>query len=146
MLPTDISASKVEQHNWNKRLLGAIEHTLTLTRELLTSDWLSFPSPDHSGYSTQRHKELKRIRQIFVPDLVMRLHERLMSNHKRFPRLLQAALDMCTLVAAQEHHVYEEFIGRDSDASRLINYLDHVREASMAALAAGSSDPFRAAV
>lgn len=93
---------------------------------------------------TQRHKELKRIRQIFVPDLVMRMHERLTSNHTRFPRLLQAALDMCTLVAAQEHHVYEEFIGRDADASRLVNYLDHVREASMAALAAGSSDPFRA--
>lgn len=137
------TASKVEQHAWAKKLLGATQLTLELTQDLLTSHWLDYPS-DRSAYSTQRRKELKRIRQIFIPDLVMRVHERLMAYHTRFPQLLQAALDLCSLVADEKHKVYSEFIGRDQDTYRLTNYLDHVREASMAALAGGSADPFRA--
>lgn len=137
------TASKVEQHAWAKRLLSGIEHVADLTRDLLSSHWLAFHL-DRSDYNRTRRQELRRIRQIFVPDLVMRLHTLLVEHHTRFPQLLQAALDMCVLVASQEHGVYEEFIGRDADASRLVAYLDHVREASMSALAAGSADPFRA--
>ncbi|BEI86919.1 hypothetical protein CcaverHIS002_0702650 [Cutaneotrichosporon cavernicola] len=142
--PPKETASKVEQHAWSKRLLSAIERVADLTRNLLTSSWLAFPIADNGKQGNARRRELRRIRQIFVPDLVMRLHTLLVEHHTRFPQLLQDALDMTVLVASQEYHVYEEFIGRDTDASRLVAYLDHVREASMSALAAGSSDPFHA--
>jgi nuclear pore complex protein Nup107 len=138
------TASKVELHAWAKRLLASIEHVADLTRDLLTSRWLAFPIAATGKQASARRRELRRIRQIFVPDLVMRLHVLLVEHHTRFPQLLQAALDMTVLVASQEHGVYEEFIGRDADASRLVAYLEHVREASMSALAAGSADPFRA--
>ncbi|CAK9782366.1 hypothetical protein CC85DRAFT_282412 [Cutaneotrichosporon oleaginosum] len=138
------TASKIEQHAWAKRLLASIQHVADLTRDLLTSHWLAFTVMDTGKRGSARRRELRRIRQIFVADLVMRLHVLLMEHHRRFPQLLQDALDLTVLVADQEHAVYEEFIGRDADASRLIAYLEHVREASMSALAAGSSNPFRA--
>lgn len=93
---------------------------------------------------SQRRKELARIRQIFVPDLVLRLHNRLVDNRELFPALLQRALDMTKLVAAEDYHVYEEFLGSDDKPYRLVAYLDRVREASMAALQSGSPDPFKA--
>lgn len=136
------TASKADQNAWSKRLLGAIEKTLVETKLLLTADWLRFHVPS-SAYGSQRRKELRRIRQIFIPDLVMRLHTLLFENRKRFPQLLQEALDLTKVVAAEDYHVYEEFLGRDNVATRLIAYLNSVRAASMAALQGGSTDAFR---
>ncbi|RSH80942.1 Nucleoporin nup84 [Apiotrichum porosum] len=138
------TATKVDQHNWRKRLLSAIEKTHDQTRALLTSGWLRFHISSRTTYSSQRRKELARIRQIFVPDLVLRLHNRLVDNRELFPALLQRALDMTKLVAAEDYHVYEEFLGSDDKPYRLVAYLDRVREASMAALQSGSPDPFKA--
>lgn len=148
------SAPKADQNGWRKRLLAAIEKTIVQTKLLLTADWLRFHVSSATAYGerstkmlltpgSQRKKELRRIRQIFVPDLVMRLHKRLVDDRHRFPQLLQEALDLTKIVASEEYHVYEEFLGRDNRPYRLYSYLDHVREASMFALEGGSTDPFR---
>ncbi|KAL1412723.1 Nucleoporin nup84 [Vanrija albida] len=140
------TATKVEQLNWRKRLFSVIEQVNSDTRDLLISDWLNFPVQSRSTYSTQRRKELRRIRQIFIPDLVLRLHAQLMDNKQLFPQLLQTAIDMTKLVADEEHKVYVEFLGQDNKPYRLVAYLDRVREASMAVLEGGSSNPIVAAV
>ncbi len=93
---------------------------------------------------SQRRKELRRIRQIFIPDLILRLHNLLMSQRHHFPALLQQALDLTKIVAAEENHVYEEFLGRDENPYRLIAYLERMREASLAALEGGSGNAFLA--
>lgn len=140
------TTAKVEQLNWRKRLFQVIDQVNGDTRELLISDWLNFPIQSRSTYSTQRRKELRRIRQIFIPDLVLRLHAQLMDNRGLFPQLLQTALDMTKLVADEQHKVYVEFLGQDNKPYRLVAYLDRVRESSMAVLQGGSSNPIVAAV
>lgn len=132
------TATKVEQHAWCKALLAAVDRVDADTRSLLTSSWLRFPA------TGARRKELRRIRQIFIPDLVLRLHHRLVDNRGTLPdaRLLQRALDLTKLVAAEEYHVYDEFLGRDQNPFRLVAYLEQVREASLAALEDGGTDPF----
>ncbi|KAL7418442.1 Nucleoporin nup84 [Cryptotrichosporon argae] len=140
------TATKVEQFNWKKKLASALDVLHTETIDVLTSDWLRFPIRSKSENGSQRKKELSRIRQIFVPDLVLRLHARLMDNRVHFATLLQQAIDLSKLVAAEDNHVYEEFFSRATGPDRLAAYLDKAREASMAALEAGSRDPFRAPV
>ena len=67
-----------------------------------------------------------------------------MSQRHNFPVLLQQALDLTKIVAAEENHVYEAFLTREDHPYRLIAYLDRVRESSLAALEGGSDDPFLA--
>jgi nuclear pore complex protein Nup107 len=90
----------------------------------------------------QRTKELGRIRQIFIPDLVLRLHTLLMSQRHLSPSLLQSALDLTKVVATEENHVYSEFFTWSGEPYRLVAYLDRVREASLAALESGSGSAF----
>jgi nuclear pore complex protein Nup107 len=137
------TATKIDQAAWRKLLLSAVERVHADTVALLTSRWLRF-SVRADSRAADRRKELRRIRQIFVPDLVLRLHHVLVDNRARLPDapLLQRALDLTKLVAAEEHHVYDEFLGQDDRPFRLVAYLDRVREASLDALAAGSMSPF----
>lgn len=121
------------------------------TVHLLTNDWLQFTVPkseisksrplctvlkagtdDWSG--AQRKRELRRIRQIFIPDLIMRLHSLLLTHHQAFPVLLSKALDLTKTVASEDYGVYAEFLGQDNDTSRLASYLDKIREASLLSL------------
>lgn len=73
----------------------------------------------------------------------MRLHTLLMSQRQLFPHLLQQALDLSTIVAAEKYHVYEDFFGWDEgNPYRLIAYLERVREAGLASLQSGSGSAF----
>jgi nuclear pore complex protein Nup107 len=139
------TATKLEQHNWRKSLHTAIERTHRTTLDLLTSDWLRFDLvPIYQ--QQERSAELARIRQIFIPDLVLRLHSLLFTHRSLFPVLLQQALDLSKIVAAEDNHVYEEFLERDGEPYRLIAYLDKIREAGLAAVQSGSGSAFAVAV
>ena len=92
--------------------------------------------------ATQRSAELRRIRQIYIPDLVMRLHNLIVSQRHHSSSYLQRALDLSKIVAAEDNHVYEEFFGKEGSPYRLIAYLERVKEASLAVLETGSSNPF----
>ncbi|ORY33501.1 putative nuclear pore complex protein [Naematelia encephala] len=138
------TATKMEWHNWQKSLGIAIERTHNATIDLLISDWLRFHVSSRTENSTQRRKELGAIRQIFIPDLVLRLHTLLMSHASRFPQLKQQALDLTKVVAAEENHIYEEFFGwgQEQGAGRLVVYLEKVREAGLEALKTESGSAF----
>lgn len=82
---------------------------------------------------------MRRIRQIFIPDLVMRLHGLLMTHRPAFPVLLQKSLDLTKTVASEEYGVYAEFLGLENDTGRLVAYLEKVREASLISLELNSS-------
>lgn len=90
--------------------------------------------------ATQRMKELRRTRQIFIPDLILRLHNLLVTHSTMFPGLIQTALDLTKVVAQEDNHVYEEFFdtassnGENVGAGKLGVYLDRVREVAMIAL------------
>lgn len=94
---------------------------------------------------TRRRSELRRIRHIFIPDLVVRLHQLLFQTRSLFPSYvswpdksddsnLQRALDLTKLVADERLHIYEEFMGSRTQPVRLMRYLDLVRVAATALL------------
>ncbi|ORX40632.1 nuclear pore protein 84/107 [Kockovaella imperatae] len=133
------TATKTEHFNWRKSLITAIDKTENATVTLLTCDWFRFDLRAEQ----QRMKELERIRQIFVPDLTVRLHDLLVAHKAHQPILLQRALDLSKVVAAEEYHVYQEFFGRSGgDPYRLSAYLERIREASLEALKSGSGAAF----
>jgi len=65
-----------------------------------------------------------------------------MSQRHHFAHLLQQALDLTKIVAAEDNHVYEEFFGSDENPYKLVAYLERIREAGLAALEGGSGSAF----
>ena len=155
------TATKVEQHNWRKSLQAALDRVYRVTIELLTGDWLrlDFAIKDGVGTfaqvaesheltsATQRAAELRRVRQIFIPELVLRLHARLFAARNLFPIMLQHAMGIVKIVAEEQNHAYEEFLlsGTRHDAGKLGIYLSMVREVALATLETGSGSPFEIA-
>lgn len=73
--PSEEKSSKMEKHNWIKGLDGIIELTVTSMMELLQMDWLKFDIIELQDIHAERRKmELARIRQIYIPEIVFRLH------------------------------------------------------------------------
>lgn len=93
--------------------------------------------------AASRRAELARIRQLFIPDMVMRLHALFLSQHIHAPIFVQKALDLSKIVAEEDNHVYQEFFGKGSNPFRLIAYLEKLRDASLLSLEI-SGVPFRA--
>lgn len=96
------------------------------------------------------------LRQIYVPELIMRLHVALVDSRKLIPgyvsakaclgdliryRTVKLALELVNIVADSRHRLAEDFIG--DDKNRLRDYLGAVRSAVLAGLENGGSDPFR---
>ena len=68
------------------RAQGLVDETRERVVKLLTTDWL-VPEPDAGGATGDRRlRELTRIRQIYVPELVLRLHVLLLESRARIPQ------------------------------------------------------------
>jgi len=96
--------------------------------------------------ASYRQSELQRIRQIYIPELILRLHNLLISNSKHFPQYVETALDLTKVVAKDENALYADFFtpdnGRAGSAWKLELYLDKIREASLMLLARGGDSVF----
>ena len=148
------------------RAQGLVDETRERVVKLLTTDWL-VPEPDAGGATGDRRlRELTRIRQIYVPELVLRLHVLLLESRAQIPQCVAPpsplfsprltrcpprvaacrnaarALALATLVADSRYRLYEDFA---LNGHSLAVYLGAVRTAVLAALEHGGSDPFMAA-
>ncbi|KAJ7272963.1 nuclear pore protein 84/107 [Mycena rebaudengoi] len=108
--------------------------------KLLTSEWLVSDVEEGSG-ANQRRRELIRIRQIYIPELIIRLHFVLFASRVQFPENLKRALELANVVADSRYKLYDDFI--NEDGRRLGDYLGAVRQAILGGLEGGGSDPFR---
>lgn len=105
----------------------------------------------------QRRRELIRIRQIYIPELIIRLHFLLFTSRHRIPefvfllfipilsnlpiiRNLKHTLELVNIVADSRYKLYEDFV--NEDGRRLGDYLGAVRQAILGGLEGGGSDPF----
>ncbi|KAG2350867.1 hypothetical protein BDR05DRAFT_954995, partial [Suillus weaverae] len=97
--------------------------------------------PDETG--DRRFRELTRVRQIFVPELILRLHVMFYASreHVFVCRNLKRALELANIVADSMHKLYGNFL--HLDGRRLGEYLDAVSRATIAGLEGGGSDPFK---
>ncbi|KAG1743847.1 hypothetical protein EDB19DRAFT_1849782 [Suillus lakei] len=89
--------------------------------------------PDETG--DRRSRELARIRQIYIPELILRLHVMLHASREHVPD----ALELVNIVADSRDKLYDNFL--HIDGRRLGEYLNGVRRATIAGLEGGGSDP-----
>ncbi|KIY49632.1 hypothetical protein FISHEDRAFT_40657 [Fistulina hepatica ATCC 64428] len=158
----ECEASKVAQMSvdasqlWLQQYKTLIDAACDKVLELLTFEWLvtdvevpgggfmsmnDFPSK-LGNLGDQRRQELIRIRQIFIPELIIRLHNVLFASRIYMRTNLTRALKLSTIVADARYKLYEDFPVESGRG--LGDYLDAVRQCTLAGLQDyGGSDPFR---
>lgn len=132
-----------------------VDEAYEKTVKLFTTEWLVSDVSRVDG--DRRRRELIRVRQIFIPQLAIGLHNILYESRSQFPkcvkidqsrlvcliwffRNLTRTFELANIVADSKHKLYEDFaMGSD----RLREYLGHVRQAVLGGLEGGGSDPFR---
>ncbi|KAJ7582625.1 nuclear pore protein 84/107 [Mycena floridula] len=107
--------------------------------KLLKSEWLVTDVEQTGG--DQRRRELIRIRQIYIPELIIRLHVLLFTSRHRIPDNLRRVFDLVNIVADSRYKLYEDFV--NEEGRRLGDYLGAVRQAILGGLEGGGADPFR---
>lgn len=79
---------------------------------------------------------MQRIRAIYVPELILWLHNILLETRQFLPENLERCLDLANLVAGVDgSQLYEEFIR----SNKLEKFLREIRKSSTLALAAGNA-------
>ncbi|KAJ7771524.1 nuclear pore protein 84/107 [Mycena metata] len=124
---------------WLEDYRSLVDQAHDQITKLLTSEWLV--SDVEIGGGDRRRRELIRIRQIYVPELIIRLHFLLFASRTQFPENLKRALELANVVADSRYKLYEDFV--NEDGRRLGDYLGAVRQAILGGLEGGGSDPFR---
>jgi nuclear pore complex protein Nup107 len=132
--------SRNTQATWVKDYGDLVSSAREQILKLLTMDWLI--SETDPTATDRRGRELARIRQIFIPELILRLHGLLVSSRIHIPDNVRNALLLANVVADSRYMLFTEFAGENG--RRLREYLAAVRTAVLAGLEHGGSDPFRA--
>ncbi|KAF8900838.1 nuclear pore protein 84/107 [Gymnopilus junonius] len=141
-------ATREAKQVWLAEYRNLIDQAHDKILRLLTTEWLTaddFELSDPKTHSQiameQRANELGRIRQIFVPELVLRLHHLLYSSRRLIPENLKRALELANVVADARYNIYNDFTNKSGRT--LPEYLLMIRRAVLAGLESGGSDPFR---
>ncbi|KZP13590.1 hypothetical protein FIBSPDRAFT_797582 [Athelia psychrophila] len=132
--------SKDTKAAWLKDYVGLVDEAYEQITKLLTSEWLVNDTETPAG--DRRRRDLIRIRQIYIPELVIRLHLLLVSaRHIPGHAYLKRALELVNIVADSRYRVYDDFV--DQEGRKLGDYLAAVRDAILGGLEGGGSDPLR---
>jgi len=125
---------------WLKKYRGLIDEAYDQVVKLLTTEWL-VSDVDVVVEENRRRLELIRIRQIYVPELILRLHNMLFTSRHMIAENLKRALELVNIVADSRYKLYDDFKGVGGRS--LSDYLGAVRQAVLGGLENGGSDPFR---
>ena len=149
--------TKDAKEEWLREYTALVDETYEKTVKLFTTEWLVSDVSRVDG--DRRRRELIRVRQIFIPELVIRLHSILYKSRTRVPkcveinligfvlcltrlrRNLMRSFELANIVADSKHKLYEDFVG--GNGAKLGEYLGSVRQAVLGGLEGGGSDPFR---
>ncbi|TFK71838.1 hypothetical protein BDN72DRAFT_816969 [Pluteus cervinus] len=131
--------SKEARGAWLSDYRGLIESAREQIVKLLSSEWLVTDVETPGG--DRRRRELIRIRQIFIPELILRLHVLLFTSRHRIPENLKKAIDLVNVIADSRYKLYEDFVGQEG--RKLSDYLSAVKDAMVGGVEGGGSDPFR---
>jgi len=130
-------AQKMEALEWRKQYSITLDNVREACENLFTSGWLTAMEDE---YDERRSRETERIRQIYIPELVIRLHQELYVSRRLFPGNLRHIFRLTTIVADDRYTLYRDFVS--GGKNRLDEYLGTVRSAALAVLDDGSKDPF----
>ncbi|KAK0561797.1 Nucleoporin nup84 [Tilletia horrida] len=170
-----VGSTAAKKTEYASNLRAVIEGAERAFKELFEGDWLRFDVDEDvpDNYET-RLLDYKRIRQLFVPELIFSLHFMLFDSREIVPDALARALVLPNLVADGSHALWQDFISRPEDGggaeedethdaaptsiaaaggsggatktNRLPEYLEAVRQAELVSLDSLGPDPFRAAI
>ncbi|EDQ98148.1 uncharacterized protein LACBIDRAFT_309794 [Laccaria bicolor S238N-H82] len=133
--------NKDAKATWLDDYRSLIDQAHDQITRLLTTEWLVSDVENPGDELDERRKDLIRIRQIYIPELIIRLHFLLFDSRHFIPENLKRALQLANIVADSRYQLYEDFV--NEDGKRLGDYLGAVREAILGGLEGGGSDPFR---
>ncbi|KAK0213959.1 nuclear pore protein 84/107 [Armillaria fumosa] len=134
-----LQMSKETRTDWLEDYKSSINQAKVHIVKLLTSEWLV--SESDPSNADQRTKDLIRIRQIYIPELIIRLHYLLFNSRQLFPENMKQTLELVNIVADSRYKLYSDFA--NEDGRRLGDYLAAVRQGVLGGLEGGGSDPFR---
>ncbi|KAF6745641.1 nuclear pore complex protein [Ephemerocybe angulata] len=137
----DLPLSKDERAGWLSQYRNSIDQAHEQVTTLLTTEWL-VPNETEVKLADRRTRELLRIRQLYIPEIIFRLHFILINSRQWIPENLKRALKLADIVADSRYKLYDDFVKPDGP-ERLGKYLRAVKEAFVAGLEKGGSDPFR---
>ncbi|KAJ2416450.1 Nucleoporin nup84 [Coemansia sp. RSA 2530] len=100
---------------WKERAVQTTDHaTLMFRSRLIDIDWLSpqslciaVNSPSDNS-QTSRLEELARLRELYIPETVFRLHSILFDSRDILPQNLKRSLDLAQLVADESLGIYHQ--------------------------------------
>ncbi|KAK0568231.1 Nucleoporin nup84 [Tilletia horrida] len=156
-------SSTAKQTEFAGALSGAVDNAERAIKAVLEGDWLRFNlvGDEPENYAA-RTFEYKRIRQLFIPELVFSLHLMLFDSRDTVSDALARALTLPNLIADASHALWQDFIPAtrqvDVDpetsvevvkypvSNRLPEYLEAVRQAELVALDSLGPDPFQPAL
>jgi nuclear pore complex protein Nup107 len=137
--PAENAPSRLDKLNWTKALNGVVDDAQVVIRQVLEMDWIKLSLQTLDVQTGLRLEELTRIRRIYIPELVFRLHSMLYETSSILPQTLASVIQLPNLVADENHKLYLDFIAGDDN--RLPEYLEMVRIAEMSSLGQ-NPDPF----
>lgn len=137
--PSENAPSRLDRLNWTKALNGVVDDAQIMIKQVLEMDWIKFSLPILDLETDLRLQELTRIRRIYIPELVFRLHSMLYETGSVLSQTLSSLIRLPNLVADENHKLYLDFIA--GDENRLPEYLEMVRKAEMSSLER-DPDPF----
>ena len=115
---------------WKQELKDLTETTVDLFSKLLAGTIFGTEF-DSSIVDPGKLEELKIMRSLYIPELVMWLHHLLLSTHDIHPHYLEASMDLANLVAGSVGNgLFEAFI----QAGKLDLFLRAMRDSSLVAL------------
>lgn len=135
------TAPVLEHAQFRDTIAGLVDGFWAGAVAVLESDWLKLDLAEGGAEGRRRADELRRIRELLVPHLVLRTHHTLVQTKDLIPGNLQRALDLAAIVADAKYDLFREFVTERGNA--LPDYLGQVREATLAALEV-TRNPFRA--
>ncbi|KAJ2850174.1 Nucleoporin nup84 [Coemansia brasiliensis] len=99
---------------WKEAITQATDHAVKMFQDrLLDIDWLSMQSlfisqDEDQASSDQRVIELERLRDLYIPEAVFRLHSILFDTRDALPKNLKRSLDLAQLVANDSLRIYRQ--------------------------------------
>ncbi|KAJ2777466.1 Nucleoporin nup84 [Coemansia javaensis] len=109
--PAGAGRRQAQWLEWKGAVAAATERAEQMFRErLLEVDWLGpqslFLAAGGGSAETQRAAELARLREMYIPEAVFRLHSVLFDSRAAAPQNLQRSLDLAQLVADESLGIY----------------------------------------
>ncbi|CAE6457760.1 unnamed protein product [Rhizoctonia solani] len=135
--------TKTEQRAWEQQYKAVLDDYYDMAMDLLKVYWLGLEYSDSNERKRERVEQM-RIRQIYVPEIILALHRELYNSRDIFPVNLRRALQLPNIVADSRYNIFRDFIS--PDGNRMPEYLASVRDAGIAVLGGGVSDPVQAVV